>query len=104
MQLTFEKQVSSVFIAFGTLLYIILGIIVFIFIPAIVFCNLERWTYMESVYFGFITFTTIGFGDFVPGIYITQALTLKNPQLINNKQFLFLNVDKCKILVKNKTV
>ena len=27
---------------------------------------LEGWSYLDGVYFGFITLTTIGFGDFVP--------------------------------------
>ncbi|XP_073240420.1 uncharacterized protein [Porites lutea] len=29
-------------------------------------CYLEGWRYIDGVYFGFITLTTIGFGDFVP--------------------------------------
>lgn len=29
-------------------------------------CYLEGWRYLDGVYFGFITLTTIGFGDFVP--------------------------------------
>ena len=27
----------------------------------------EGWSYVDGAYFSFITFTTIGFGDFVPG-------------------------------------
>lgn len=29
-------------------------------------CYLEGWRYLDGIYFGFITLTTIGFGDFVP--------------------------------------
>ena len=36
-------------------------------IPAIVFTAVETWTYRESVYYAFITLSTIGFGDYVPG-------------------------------------
>ncbi|RXG74044.1 Open rectifier potassium channel protein 1 [Armadillidium vulgare] len=60
-----EKQTSKVFIGLGTMFYIIVGFVVFIFFPAIVFIHTEDWTYLESVYYAFITLTTIGFGDFV---------------------------------------
>jgi hypothetical protein len=41
--------------------------IFFFSIPAIVFTAVEDWTYRESVYYAFITLSTIGFGDYVPG-------------------------------------
>ena len=33
---------------------------------AFMFSSLEQWTFLNSVYFCFITLSTIGFGDFVP--------------------------------------
>ena len=45
----------------------------FLLIPAVVFTKLEddgqnTWDYVNSVYYTFITLSTIGFGDMVPGM------------------------------------
>lgn len=58
---TEKLEIKTAVVAFGCLLVII-------FIPAIGFSLIEDWAYMEAVYFCFITLTTIGFGDFVPGV------------------------------------
>uniref|UniRef100_A0A2H8TTQ8 Open rectifier potassium channel protein 1 n=1 Tax=Melanaphis sacchari TaxID=742174 RepID=A0A2H8TTQ8_9HEMI len=47
--------------------YLIPGIIVFIFIPSGIISYFEDWTFDESVYFTFVTLTTIGYGDYVAG-------------------------------------
>ena len=55
-------------LAFRVLVYLVIGHIVFIFIPSIILCQIEyNWSYLDAVYFAFITLTTIGFGDFVAG-------------------------------------
>ena len=46
----------------------IIGLIAFILIPSIIFKALNDWTYFESIYFSFVSLTTVGFGDFVPRI------------------------------------
>lgn len=45
---------------------VIIGLCAFIFVPAIIFAVIEPWSYFESIYFCFVTLTTVGFGDFVP--------------------------------------
>lgn len=42
-------------------------VILVIIIPATFFMMLEDWSYFEALYFCFISLTTIGLGDFVPG-------------------------------------
>lgn len=44
----------------------VIGLTAFIFIPAVIFSEIDDWTYFESIYFSFVSLTTVGFGDFVP--------------------------------------
>ena len=36
-------------------------------IPAVIFMYVEGWTFVDSLYYTFVTLTTIGIGDFVAG-------------------------------------
>lgn len=36
-------------------------------LPPFVFMSQEGWSYVEGLYFSFVTLTTIGFGDLVAG-------------------------------------
>lgn len=47
--------------------YIILG--------ALLFSLWDNWKYLEGAYFCFVTLTTIGFGDYVPGVVNNQGFS-----------------------------
>ena len=48
-------------------LAIFCGLIVHLVIPSLVFFYVENWTYLDTFYWLFVTLSTIGFGDIVPG-------------------------------------
>lgn len=35
--------------------------------PTFLFMNVENWRLMDTIYYCFVTLSTIGFGDFIPG-------------------------------------
>lgn len=43
-----------------------IGLSLVMVIGTVVFCLLEDWDILQSLYFCFVTLTTIGFSDFVP--------------------------------------
>lgn len=65
----YAKTRKTMRLAAQIFLYLTPGFIVFIFFPAILFMHYERWSYDQSVYYAFVTLTTIGFGDLVAGKY-----------------------------------
>ncbi|CAL4109642.1 unnamed protein product, partial [Meganyctiphanes norvegica] len=56
-----------------TWIYLSFGFIVFMFIPSCALVYLEDWTYEDSLYFTFITLTTIGFGDMYAGYSLVDT-------------------------------
>lgn len=58
------------------LLYFVPGSIVFLAVPAVLFSYVEKWDYLDSFYYAFISLTTIGFGDLVAGRCILLYMRL----------------------------
>lgn len=52
---------------FAAIMFIGVGITILMFIPACAFTYLEEWSFSDALYVSFVTLTTIGFGDLVPG-------------------------------------
>uniref|UniRef100_A0A3P9I7E1 Potassium channel, subfamily K, member 4a n=1 Tax=Oryzias latipes TaxID=8090 RepID=A0A3P9I7E1_ORYLA len=50
----------------SAVLSILIGCLIFLAVPTVVFQKVERWSFLESLYFVVITLTTVGFGDYVP--------------------------------------
>ncbi|KAF7225982.1 potassium channel subfamily K member 5-like [Nothobranchius furzeri] len=51
-----------------TALFLLWGLLFHLVIPPFVFMSVEGWSYLEGIYFSFITLTTVGFGDYVAGV------------------------------------
>ncbi|XP_077477572.1 potassium channel subfamily K member 5-like [Stigmatopora argus] len=51
-----------------TVIFLLWGVLFHLFLPPLVFMSQEGWTYVEGLYFSFVTLTTIGFGDLVAGV------------------------------------
>ncbi|KAG6465796.1 hypothetical protein O3G_MSEX015397 [Manduca sexta] len=69
-----EKRANNLDYCFNNLgmlgqifLYLVPGFLFFIFLPACIFVVFEGWDYVASIYYAFVTLTTIGFGDLVAG-------------------------------------
>lgn len=68
-QIMIRKGVSVKKVQFTcTACFLLWGLIVHLIIPPFVFMSVEEWTYLEGLYFSFITLTTVGFGDYVAGV------------------------------------
>jgi hypothetical protein len=50
--------------------------VLFVGLCGALFHWLEGWSWLDSFYFVFITFTTIGYGDFAPTMPITKIITI----------------------------
>ena len=48
----------------------------FVLITAALYHWLEGWSWLDSIYFVVVTFTTIGYGDLAPTLPITKLITI----------------------------
>jgi len=73
-----EDRPRIVVVLVESLVFVIFFSSIFMFIPAAIFTALENengdWEYIDSVYYTFITLSTIGFGDMVPDRQQNQKL------------------------------
>ena len=53
----------------GLSLTTVIGTCLMILVPSSLFHHFEEWDYGTSVYYSFITLSTIGFGDYVAGSF-----------------------------------
>lgn len=86
-----RKWARCVGLAVQILMYLTPGFVMFIFFPAFLFSHYEGWSYDQSVYYAFVTLTTIGFGDLVAGNYSILSF-LERARNVTN---LFLTLSFC---------
>lgn len=51
-------------------------LLLFLFGGALVYSMLEPWSYLQSLYFCFVTLSTVGFGDFLPSSTVSRAFSI----------------------------
>lgn len=56
------------------LLHLVPASVLLVFLPSCLFTYFEGWPYSVSVYYSFVTLSTIGFGDFIPTFQPHQVM------------------------------
>lgn len=58
------------------LIFLFPGFLLFVLLPGLVFSHFEKWTYGISIYYAFVTLTTIGFGDYAATFESESAIAI----------------------------
>ena len=80
---------KKVTVPISVTLFILLSYVIF---GGVFFKTLEGWSLLDSVYFCFITLTTIGLGDFVPGNSINDSDTKAELKLFGCSLYLLMGL------------
>ncbi|XP_037547428.1 potassium channel subfamily K member 1 [Nematolebias whitei] len=94
---------SKLAVMHATCLSVIVALL-FLFIPAWIFVALEEeWNFLDSLYFCFISLTTIGLGDYVPGETHSKKEANPHPHLYRLAITVYLLLGLVFILVVMET-
>lgn len=83
-----------------------MGLLILVFFTALMaglFCWIEGWDFGTSLYFQYITYLTIGFGDVVPAKEQVKIHAVNNPDLprVRNKFFGMRDLPYLKAGIRN---
>ena len=76
---------------YWVMLILLLGALVVAVCASSMYYPVEEWTYFEAIYFCFVTFATIGFGDYV----VSQKSSYNNVHLYRLGNFIFIVLGCC---------